>query len=103
MWLLQGEKGGIHMQFWVRKPRRERPPATPRRRWEGNIKIHVREVGCEVDGIGSESYPIVAFVVLTVSIYMMVHGNGQVSCNIIIIEFIVPAILTIYTKTFKLK
>jgi hypothetical protein len=30
----------------VRKPEGKRPLGRPRRRWEGNIKIDLQEVGC---------------------------------------------------------
>ena len=31
----------------VGKPEGKRPSERPRRRWEGNIKMHLREVGCD--------------------------------------------------------
>ena len=31
----------------VGKPERKRPLRRPRRRWEDNIKINLREVGCD--------------------------------------------------------
>ena len=31
----------------VGKPEGKRPLARPRRRWEGNIKMELREVGCD--------------------------------------------------------
>ena len=30
----------------VGKPEGKRPPGRPRRRWEGNIKMHLQEVRC---------------------------------------------------------
>jgi hypothetical protein len=30
----------------VEKPERKRPLGRPRRRWEGNIKMYLQEVGC---------------------------------------------------------
>jgi hypothetical protein len=35
----------------VGKPERKRPLGRPRRRWEDNIKMYVREVGWGIDGI----------------------------------------------------
>jgi len=35
----------------VRKPEGKRPLGRPRRRWEGNIRMDLREVGWEVDWI----------------------------------------------------
>jgi hypothetical protein len=32
-------------RFLLRKPEGKRPPRTPRRRWEGNIKIDFRYIG----------------------------------------------------------
>ena len=43
-----GEGRGVH-RVLVRKPKRKRPLGRPRRRWEGNIKMDLQEVGrgCE--------------------------------------------------------
>ena len=32
--------------FWVKKSEEKRLLRRPRRRWEGNIKMHLQEVGC---------------------------------------------------------
>ena len=32
--------------FWWGKPEESRPLASPRRRWEDNIRMDLREVGC---------------------------------------------------------
>jgi len=40
-----GERRDICMVF-VGKPEGKRPLGRPRRRWEGNIKIDLQEVGC---------------------------------------------------------
>ena len=39
-----GEGRGVH-RFLVGKPEGKRPLGRPRRRWEDNIKMGVREVG----------------------------------------------------------
>jgi hypothetical protein len=39
-----GEERGVH-RVWVGKPEGKRPLGRPRRRWEDNIKMDVREVG----------------------------------------------------------
>ena len=39
-----GEGRGVH-RFLVGKPEGKRPLGRPRRRWEHNIKIYLREVG----------------------------------------------------------
>ena len=39
------EKRGVYRVLVV-KPEGKRPLGRPRRRWEGNIKIDLREVGC---------------------------------------------------------
>jgi len=41
-----GEKRCID-RVLVRKPEGKRPLGRPRRRWEDNIKIDLKEVGCE--------------------------------------------------------
>ena len=44
--------GGARSTYWgvyrvlVRKPKRKRPLERPRRRWEGNMKMDLHEVGC---------------------------------------------------------
>ena len=40
-----GERRGI-FRVLVGKPERKRPLRSPRRRWEGNIKMDLQEVGC---------------------------------------------------------
>jgi hypothetical protein len=40
-----GEKRGVY-RVLVGKPEGQRPLETPRRRWEDNIKMDLREVGC---------------------------------------------------------
>ena len=42
---LMGEDRGVY-RVLVGKPERKRPLGRPRRRWEGNIKMHLQEVGC---------------------------------------------------------
>ena len=37
----------MHTEFLMGKPESERPLGRPRRRWEDNIKIDLREVGCD--------------------------------------------------------
>ena len=39
------ERRGVYRVF-VAKPERKRPLERPRRRWDGNIKMDLREVGC---------------------------------------------------------
>jgi hypothetical protein len=34
-------------RFLVGKPEGKRPYGRPRRRWDGNIKMNLQEVGCE--------------------------------------------------------
>jgi len=46
-----GENRGVY-RVLVRKPEEMRPLGRPRRRWEGNIKMDLQEVGCEgMDGL----------------------------------------------------
>ena len=40
-----GEVRGVHWLL-VGKPERRRPLGRPRRRWEDNIRMDLREVGC---------------------------------------------------------
>jgi hypothetical protein len=40
-----GERRGVH-RVLVGKPEGKRPLGRPRRRWEGNIKMDLQEVGC---------------------------------------------------------
>jgi hypothetical protein len=40
-----GEGKGVY-RVLVRKPEGKRPLGRPRRRWEGNIKADLQEVGC---------------------------------------------------------
>jgi hypothetical protein len=42
-----GERRGAYMVL-VGKPEGRRPLGRPRRRWEENIKMDLREVGCRV-------------------------------------------------------
>jgi hypothetical protein len=37
----------MHAQILVGKPEGKRPPESPRRRWEDNSKIDLKETGCE--------------------------------------------------------
>ena len=39
------ERGGVY-RFLVGKPERKRPLGRPRRKWENNIKMDLKEVGC---------------------------------------------------------
>ena len=48
-----GEGRGVH-RVLVGKPEGKRPLGRPRRRWEDNIKMDLREVsGLRLDGVGS--------------------------------------------------
>ena len=50
-----GEKRGVY-RVLLGKPVGRRPLGRPRRRWEGNIKVDLQEVGCggsELDRAGS--------------------------------------------------
>jgi hypothetical protein len=38
----------MYTVFWLKKTDGERPLGIPRHRWEGNIIMDVREIGCEV-------------------------------------------------------
>jgi len=40
-----GDRRGVY-RVWVGKPEGKRPLGRSRRRWEDNIKIDLREVGC---------------------------------------------------------
>jgi hypothetical protein len=40
-----GESRNVYSVL-VGKPERKRPLGRPRRRWEGNIKVYLQEVGC---------------------------------------------------------
>jgi len=40
-------RGEVYKGFVVEKPEGKRPLGKLRRRWEDNIKMDVREVGCE--------------------------------------------------------
>jgi len=42
---MYGERRGMY-RVLVGKPEGKRPIGTPRRRWEGNIKMDLQEVGC---------------------------------------------------------
>jgi len=44
MWRAMGEDRGVH-RVLVGKPEEKRPLGRPRRRWEGNIKMDLQEVG----------------------------------------------------------
>ena len=47
-----GEEMGV-CRVLVEKPERRRPVGRPRRRWVGNIRMDLQEVGCgHVDWIG---------------------------------------------------
>jgi hypothetical protein len=41
-----GARRGVH-RFLMGKPERKRLLGRPRRRWEDNIKMDVKQVGCE--------------------------------------------------------
>jgi len=41
-----GEVKGVY-SLLLKKPEIKRPLGRPRRRWEGNIKMDLQEVGCE--------------------------------------------------------
>jgi hypothetical protein len=41
----KGERRGAY-RVLAGKPERKRPLGRPRRRWEGNIKMDIQEVGC---------------------------------------------------------
>jgi hypothetical protein len=45
--LREGEGRGLY-RILVGKPEEKRSPGRPRRRWEGNIKMDLQEVGCGV-------------------------------------------------------
>ena len=48
-----GERSGVN-RFLVGKAEGKRPLGRPRRRWEDNIKIDLREMGgWRLDGVGS--------------------------------------------------
>jgi len=40
-----GERRGVY-RVLVRKPEGKRPLGRPRRRWENNIKMDLRDIGC---------------------------------------------------------
>jgi hypothetical protein len=49
----------------VGKPKREKPAGRSRRRWEGNIKFNLKEIGCEgVNWIQLAQYSIQFNVIL---------------------------------------
>ena len=37
----------MHIEFYWENPRGKRPLGRPRRRWEDNVKMDLREVGCD--------------------------------------------------------
>ena len=37
----------MHREFYLGKPEGKRPLGRPRHRWEDNIKMDLREVGCD--------------------------------------------------------
>jgi hypothetical protein len=41
-----GEGRGVY-RVWIGRPEGKRPLRRPRRRWEDNIKMHLREIGTE--------------------------------------------------------
>jgi len=48
-----GERRGVHRVLVGKKPEGKRPLGRPRRRWEGNIKMDLQEVGCRgMDWVG---------------------------------------------------
>jgi hypothetical protein len=42
---VDGEERGVY-RVLVRKPEGKRPLGRPRRRWEGNVRMNLQEVGC---------------------------------------------------------
>lgn len=50
----------MHTEFLVGNCSVKRPPGRPKRRWDDNIKMDVREVGCE-DGVCSGSCLVAGF------------------------------------------
>jgi hypothetical protein len=54
-------------RVFVGRPKGKRPPGRPKHRWEGNIKVDLREIqinelwGWEVGGNGSELCPLRGF------------------------------------------
>jgi hypothetical protein len=50
MWHAWG-KGEVFTGFWFGSPVSEKPLERPRRRWEGNIKMDLREI--RIDGANS--------------------------------------------------
>jgi hypothetical protein len=45
----------------VGKPEGKRPLGRPRRRWEDNIRMDLREIGCGLDSSGLGQGPVVAY------------------------------------------
>jgi hypothetical protein len=37
----------MHLGYWLGKPEGKRPLGRPRRRWVDNIKMDLREIGCD--------------------------------------------------------
>jgi hypothetical protein len=42
-------KGELCTGFWWGKPEGKRPLGRPRRRWEDNVRMDLKEVGCECE------------------------------------------------------
>lgn len=50
----------VHTGFWLEKPKRKRQLGKPRHRWEGNIKMNLKEVGWSgLDSSSSRQGPVV--------------------------------------------
>jgi hypothetical protein len=46
MWHAWG-RGDVFKWFWLGRPEGKRPLGRPRRRWEDNIKMDLREIGID--------------------------------------------------------
>jgi hypothetical protein len=47
MWHARGREE-VFTGFFVGRPKRKRPVGRPRRKWEDNIKLDIREIGIDV-------------------------------------------------------
>jgi hypothetical protein len=54
MWLAWGGEGRSDYKVLVGRPKGKRQLARPRRRWEDNIKLDLRDRWVEVNSAGSE-------------------------------------------------
>jgi hypothetical protein len=53
-----GDRGGVYRAL-VGRPDEQKPLGRPRHRWEDNIKMELKEVGCGVTGwieVGQDRY-----------------------------------------------